>query len=67
MTERQNKVVITDRMWARLLSSTNQPSFLDPKVVAETKEEDTEAEAQLLDGENHIEATAASDPKDCSG
>ena len=71
MTERQNKVVITDRMWARLLSSTNQPSFLDPKVVAkkvaETKEEDTEAEAQLLDGENHIEATAASDTKDCSG
>uniref|UniRef100_A0A2P2JCJ1 ATP-dependent 6-phosphofructokinase n=1 Tax=Rhizophora mucronata TaxID=61149 RepID=A0A2P2JCJ1_RHIMU len=26
--ERQNKVVITDRMWARLLSSTNQPSFM---------------------------------------
>lgn len=25
--ENQNKVVITDRMWARLLSSTNQPSF----------------------------------------
>lgn len=25
--EKQNKVVITDRMWARLLSSTNQPSF----------------------------------------
>ncbi|XP_041991292.1 ATP-dependent 6-phosphofructokinase 6-like [Salvia splendens] len=29
--EKQNKVVITDRMWARLLSSTNQPSFLGPK------------------------------------
>ncbi|CAH2077609.1 unnamed protein product [Thlaspi arvense] len=28
ITERQNKVVITDRMWARLLSSTNQPSFM---------------------------------------
>ncbi|CAI0409542.1 unnamed protein product [Linum tenue] len=28
ITEKQNKVVITDRMWARLLSSTNQPSFL---------------------------------------
>ncbi|XWS17676.1 hypothetical protein CRYUN_Cryun33cG0088100 [Craigia yunnanensis] len=28
--EEQNKVVITDRMWARLLSSTNQPSFLNP-------------------------------------
>ncbi|CAB4272478.1 unnamed protein product [Prunus armeniaca] len=68
VTERQNKVVITDRMWARLLSSTNQPSFLDPKMVAkkvaETKKEDTEAEAQLIEGENHIEATAASDPKE---
>ncbi|KAK7349218.1 hypothetical protein VNO77_06408 [Canavalia gladiata] len=28
INERQKKVVITDRMWARLLSSTNQPSFL---------------------------------------
>lgn len=57
-------------MWARLLSSTNQPSFLDPKEVAkkvaETKKEDTEAEAQLIDAENHVEATASSDPKDCS-
>ncbi|KAL7121994.1 hypothetical protein ACP275_01G018100 [Erythranthe tilingii] len=31
ITEGQNKVVITDRMWARLLSSTNQPSFGEPK------------------------------------
>ncbi|KAM7277212.1 hypothetical protein ACFE04_019078 [Oxalis oulophora] len=31
--EKQNKVVITDRMWARLLSSTNQPSFLTPKDI----------------------------------
>ncbi|GER40293.1 phosphofructokinase 6 [Striga asiatica] len=28
INEKQKKVVITDRMWARLLSSTNQPSFL---------------------------------------
>ncbi|KAH9714021.1 ATP-dependent 6-phosphofructokinase 3 [Citrus sinensis] len=34
ITERQNRVVITDRMWARLLSSTNQPSFLDPKKIS---------------------------------
>ncbi|KAG4938983.1 hypothetical protein JHK84_045183 [Glycine max] len=27
ITEGQNKVVIIDRMWARLLSSTNQPSY----------------------------------------
>ncbi|XWS17353.1 hypothetical protein CRYUN_Cryun33cG0060200 [Craigia yunnanensis] len=35
--EKQNNVVITDRMWARLLSSTNQPSFLSTKDVTEDK------------------------------
>lgn len=50
ITEKQNNVVITDRMWARLLSSTNQPSFLSPKELAELKKE-SEALAQLLDGE----------------
>ncbi|XP_014516082.1 ATP-dependent 6-phosphofructokinase 3 isoform X1 [Vigna radiata var. radiata] len=40
ITERQNHVVITDRMWARLLSSTNQPSFLDVKGDHEEKEEE---------------------------
>lgn len=38
--EAQNKVVITDRMWARVLSSTNQPSFMNPPkdaVAAATK------------------------------
>ncbi|CAL9126197.1 unnamed protein product, partial [Musa acuminata var. zebrina] len=35
----QNKVVVTetDRMWARLLSSTNQPSFLSSKDVEDAK------------------------------
>ncbi|KAJ4708569.1 ATP-dependent 6-phosphofructokinase [Melia azedarach] len=37
--ERQNQVVITDRMWARLLASTNQPSFLRTKDVIEDKKE----------------------------
>ncbi|GMH14243.1 hypothetical protein Nepgr_016084 [Nepenthes gracilis] len=37
ITEKQNKVVITDRMWARLLSSTNQPSFVCPERVKELK------------------------------
>ncbi|KAG8381840.1 hypothetical protein BUALT_Bualt05G0014600 [Buddleja alternifolia] len=37
--EKQNKVVITDRMWARLLSSTNQPSFLGPKCMDEARKE----------------------------
>ncbi|CAM8935722.1 unnamed protein product [Rhodiola kirilowii] len=35
ITEMQNKVCITDRMWARLLSSTNQPSFSSTKDITE--------------------------------
>ncbi|XP_062008503.1 ATP-dependent 6-phosphofructokinase 6-like [Rosa rugosa] len=62
VTERQNKVVITDRMWARLLSSTNQPSFLDPKEVAKNKGEETEI--HLANGENHLEETASATPKE---
>ncbi|KAJ4768527.1 ATP-dependent 6-phosphofructokinase [Rhynchospora pubera] len=31
--EKRNRVSIQDRMWARLLSSTNQPSFMDKKDV----------------------------------
>lgn len=37
--EKQNKVIITDRMWARLLSSTNQPSFIYTKDEMEEDEE----------------------------
>ncbi|XP_065866333.1 ATP-dependent 6-phosphofructokinase 6-like [Euphorbia lathyris] len=50
ITERPNKVVITDRMWARLLSSTHQPSFLEPKHVME-EELDEEPHSLLLNGE----------------
>ncbi|KAL5161724.1 ATP-dependent 6-phosphofructokinase 3 [Glycine soja] len=50
ITERQNHVVITDRMWARLLSSTNQPSFLDSKGDNEEKKEEEAALNQLPDG-----------------
>ncbi|KAM1513329.1 hypothetical protein COP2_025527 [Malus domestica] len=66
VTERLNKVVITDRMWARLLSSTNQPSFWDLKEVEAKKKEETkeETEGQLIVGENHTEATSASRPKE---
>ncbi|XP_047307890.1 ATP-dependent 6-phosphofructokinase 3-like [Impatiens glandulifera] len=49
ITERQNKVVITDRMWARLLSSTNQPSFTNLKDVIETNRDDEPPPSQLLD------------------
>ncbi|GMI84295.1 phosphofructokinase 3 [Hibiscus trionum] len=45
--EKQNKVVITDRMWARLLSSTNQPSFLSAKDVVDDKT-DLEPSTPLL-------------------
>ncbi|WOL09299.1 ATP-dependent 6-phosphofructokinase 3 isoform X1 [Canna indica] len=48
ITEVQNKVVITDRMWARLLSSTNQPSFLSTKDVEEARKHQ-EQPTQLLD------------------
>lgn len=46
--EKQKKVVITDRMWARLLSSTNQPSFLGPKDIQQDKKEEVQ-QTQLLD------------------
>lgn len=49
--EGQNKVVITDRMWARLLSSTNQPSFLSPEDIIEDKKEEA-PQSQLLNGES---------------
>ena len=32
VTEKQNRVNIYDRMWARLLSTTNQPAFIDAEV-----------------------------------
>ncbi|KAJ6842300.1 ATP-dependent 6-phosphofructokinase 6-like isoform X1 [Iris pallida] len=51
VTETQNKVVITDRMWARLLSSTNQPSFLSQKDVDNAKKEE-EPPTQLLEGDD---------------
>lgn len=42
VTETQNTVKLTDRMWARLLASTNQPSFLDSNEIShETVDEGT--------------------------
>ncbi|KAJ4835597.1 ATP-dependent 6-phosphofructokinase 3 [Turnera subulata] len=56
ITEKQNKVVITDRMWARLLSSTNQPSFMSVKDVEEEKKQEVSkgegSDTQLLDNGN---------------
>ncbi|XP_065848740.1 ATP-dependent 6-phosphofructokinase 3-like [Euphorbia lathyris] len=58
ITEKQNKVVITDRMWARLMSSTNQPSFWctgcigDKKADAAEFKKENEPENQLMDDAN---------------
>ncbi|KAL6578478.1 ATP-dependent 6-phosphofructokinase 7 [Orobanche minor] len=49
ITERQNMVVITDRMWARLLSSTNQPSFLEPQADDEAKDENSGMNFKVTD------------------
>ncbi|KAE8722005.1 ATP-dependent 6-phosphofructokinase 3 [Hibiscus syriacus] len=49
--EKQNKVVITDRMWARLLSSTNQPTFWSPKVAVGYEGNEEEEPTELLDHE----------------
>ncbi|KAG8497145.1 hypothetical protein CXB51_008396 [Gossypium anomalum] len=51
ITERQNKVVITDRMWTRCLSSTNQPSFFSPKQPFEKIGDEKH-------GDNHVEDLA---------
>lgn len=37
VTETQNTVKLTDRMWARLLASTNQPSFLGCNEASQEK------------------------------
>jgi len=46
VTSTRNKVRITDRMWARLLSSTNQPSFLSQKDIDAAREADKAANAK---------------------
>ncbi|XP_022731635.1 ATP-dependent 6-phosphofructokinase 3-like [Durio zibethinus] len=62
--EEQNKVVITDRMWARLLSSTNQPSFLKPGDIADAKKEKQPA-TSLLDGENCKDRKSMTEDNPC--
>ncbi|KAG6483219.1 hypothetical protein ZIOFF_059861 [Zingiber officinale] len=49
ITEMPNKVVITDRIWARMLSSTNQPSFLSSADVEEVRGGENEPPMQLLE------------------
>ncbi|KAL1356535.1 hypothetical protein AAHE18_05G191400 [Arachis hypogaea] len=51
INENRNHVVITDRMWARLLSSTNQPSFLGDKCHNKDNVEEEEPLNQLPNGD----------------
>ncbi|CAH1451660.1 unnamed protein product [Lactuca virosa] len=53
IVDHHNKVVITDRMWARVLSSTNQPSFLGPKEVLEFQKVEEQRAMELMEGENY--------------
>uniref|UniRef100_A0A0D9WDM4 ATP-dependent 6-phosphofructokinase n=1 Tax=Leersia perrieri TaxID=77586 RepID=A0A0D9WDM4_9ORYZ len=54
ITEKQNKVVITDRMWARVLCSTNQPCFLSLEDVEKAGQEEDEPNVPLVEGENSL-------------
>ncbi|KAK4415615.1 ATP-dependent 6-phosphofructokinase [Sesamum alatum] len=69
ITEKQNKVVITDRMWARLLSSTNQPSFLNKNGVIQATKNEKHPTELLDDGSAYsfiaMYATLASRDVDC--
>ncbi|XP_051137275.1 ATP-dependent 6-phosphofructokinase 6-like [Andrographis paniculata] len=58
--EQQNKVVITDRMWARLLASTNQPSFLGNKEIKDYQKDEGPA-TQLLDDGKAIKSGKTDD------
>ncbi|CAO2841823.1 unnamed protein product [Amaranthus hypochondriacus] len=58
--EKPNKVVITDRMWARLLSSTNQPSFMNPPKAAIVGGKQT----VIMPSKSSVEET--SENKECS-
>ncbi|KAL0400998.1 UNVERIFIED_CONTAM: ATP-dependent 6-phosphofructokinase, chloroplastic [Sesamum latifolium] len=52
VTETTNTVKLTDRMWARLLASTNQPGFLSCEVVQER------VNAEILDEINSMKITS---------
>ncbi|URE18966.1 6-phosphofructokinase [Musa troglodytarum] len=53
ITETCKKVVITDRMWARLLSSTNQPSFLSHEHIEDAKKEE-EPSTESLENDHDV-------------
>ncbi|WVZ96860.1 hypothetical protein U9M48_042443 [Paspalum notatum var. saurae] len=63
ITEKQNKVVITDRMWARVLCSTNQPCFLTHEDVEGAGQDEEEPQVPLVEGENAMVRS----PSMCNG
>ncbi|XP_071929772.1 ATP-dependent 6-phosphofructokinase 4, chloroplastic-like isoform X2 [Coffea arabica] len=55
VTEKTNTVRLTDRMWARLLASTNQPSFLQKcEIVRERVDKETMEEAKQASTSNGV-------------
>lgn len=50
--------MITERMWARVLSSTNQPSFLSAKDVIVEDKREAEPPTQILDEEKDSDNNA---------
>jgi 6-phosphofructokinase 1 len=65
ITEKQNKVVITDQMWALVLCSTNQPCFLthEDDVERALMMDEEEPHMPLVEGENALFAN----PSMCNG
>lgn len=55
VTEMQNTVKLTDRMWARLLASTNQPSFLGCNEASQEK-----VDGGMIDDVNNNTSIASS-------
>ncbi|KAH7446278.1 hypothetical protein KP509_01G049700 [Ceratopteris richardii] len=51
VTEKQNRVNVADRMWARLLSSTQQPAFIDAEEV---NKKELKAELPGVDLKKHF-------------
>lgn len=53
VTETQNTVKLTDRMWARLLASTNQPSFVQKCELVQER-----VNKQTIDQINNMRITS---------
>ena len=56
--------MITDRMWARLLSSTNQPSFVHPRDIMAMKTKEGKSVFKDVSGEKR---EGKLDSKDATG